>query len=161
MLGRSAKNTMLTHFPKMRRYIRITSILTPVLSFIAFIIYASGSEGLALCIGLIAFICGCAFPHQKLTEEPTTKIQWNILNIIPMIFFTVWLVSLDSFRALIDEFYSSSAMWDWRLITAIFIWHAHWTYQRFNSASDLTDEEIIDIYDSNTNKPIKMQNKSQ
>ena len=150
MLGRSAKNSMTSHFPKMRRYIKITSILTPILSFTAFMVYASGSEGLALCIGLIAFICGCAFPHQTHIDQPaaTSKIQWNTFNIVPMIFFTIWLVSLESFRAFLDQLYSSSAMWDWRLITAVLIWHAHWTYMRFKSASYLTDKEIIEIYEA-------------
>jgi len=150
---------MITHFPKMKRYIKLASVLAPALSFLAFMMISGGFEGLALLTIVIAFLCGCAFPHEKALVESSTqkkRDKYSILNLIPMWLFMYWFASLDGFHLLIDEVFSTSALWDWRLITAAFIWHFHWGYTGFKKASNISDEEIVGIFEediSNQTKP--------
>jgi len=128
----------------------LASVLVPALSFFAFMMYSRGFEGLALIAGVIAFICACAFPHEKVLVESSTLRQWDyhsILNLVPTVLFVYWFVSLDSVHLLIDEVFSASSLWDWRLISAVFIWHLQWGYTGFKKASNLSDEEIIGIFD--------------
>lgn len=152
---------MITHFPKMRRYIKLASVLAPALSFLAVMMYSGGFVGLALLAVVSAFVCGCAFPHEKVLVESFTQSKWDqysILNLTAMLLFMYWFASLDGFHLLIDEVFSASALWDWRLITAVFIWHFHWGYTGFKKASDISDEAIVGIFEEDISNQTKRKN---
>ncbi|GAA5496361.1 hypothetical protein SAMN02745181_0324 [Rubritalea squalenifaciens DSM 18772] len=138
---------MQTHFTKLRRLILLSAVSTPVLSFIAFLVFAAGQEAVGLLMGLTAFLVANAFPHEKPMKDPNKESQWklsHVLQLIPAMLVSIWLVQRPSFQLLLDDAWAS--LWDWRVITAAAIWHALWLRSSYRKATTLEDTSIIAIY---------------
>ncbi len=61
--------------------------------------------------------------------------------------FLFWLISLPEVEAFFERLDSDKALWDWRLILAVFAWLCHWSYSNYRKVADLKDQEILAIYD--------------
>ena len=142
---------MIKHFSKMKQYIKLSAILTPLLSFTAFLFYTIEMEAVTLVIGLTAFIVASSFPHEKEVETNKTKIKWNlssILKFIPMLLCVWWFSTLEAFKMLVIQVSQGALLLDWRIITSVFIWHIFWGHTSFKKASAIDDAEILNIYES-------------
>lgn len=138
---------MQTHFTKLRRLILLSAVSTPVLSFMAFLVYAGGQEAAGLLIGLIALILGLTFPHEKQMKDSNKERQWTpsfLLKYVSSILIAVWLAQRTSFPLFLDD--ARASLWDWRVITAAAIWHGLWLRSSYRKAATLEDTSIIDIY---------------
>jgi hypothetical protein len=143
---------MTSHFNKLRRFIRLFSILTPIFSFIAFLLYAREHGGLAILAGMLAFVCHSAFPHEKQKDEQGMQWEWKSLfciQAVPLILIALWLVQRPGYLDFVEQVFSQD-LWDWHLIAAAAIWHLLWIKSSYGKASAIEDKEIVEIY-SGTN----------
>ncbi|MFT5104644.1 MAG: hypothetical protein ACI9UA_000259 [Pseudoalteromonas tetraodonis] len=138
---------MKTHFAKLRRLITLSAIMAPLLMFVGFLCLARGWAVWAVIpTGLGIFLAG-AFPYEIVSpKDPEGKLgRW--IGFIGTFFFSIWIVSLPEILSFLERLTSGEALWDWRLILAVFIWSCHWSYVNHRKAQALKDHEVVAIFD--------------
>lgn len=122
--------------------------MTPILSFVAFLLYAREYESLAVLVAIVAFVFYTAFPHEKQKGEQGSQFSWKSLfciESVPFILIAIWLFQTPGYLDFVEQLFTQD-LWDWHLITAVAIWHILWIKSAYSKALSVKDTEIVEIY---------------
>ena len=141
---------MKTHFPVLRRRTLWSQTMVPFLQFTAFLFLARGLffwAFIPLALGLLLLV---SFPTEPMVPSPASKAEWRyafLMRRAAGTFFGFWIIFQPGVVDLADHLLSSEALWDWRLILAVFVWCLNRSFSNFRKVTNLTDLEILAIYD--------------
>ncbi len=101
-----------------------------------------------------------SFPIENAIPAQASKKDWKYGYLMRMVgswFFMLWIIFQPGFADLISHLFSSEALWDWRLIVAVFIWCLNLSYSNYRKANELEDLDILAIYDDTEREGILQQ----
>jgi hypothetical protein len=151
---------MKNHFQRLRKLTLLSSTIAPFFIFLAFICAARDSLVWAVIPLSIAFLLLLSFPTEVRAPAAPTKSEWRYGLWIRMFgswLLIFWILAQPGASDLISRLISSEALWDWRIILAVFIWCLNMSITNFRTASSLEDVEILAIYDDSERDRIMRQ----
>lgn len=137
---------MNTSFRYIRSILVAAAIGSPILLFVAFLLFARGLIGWAILPALIAlpvliFISSSSLRSSEHAERANPFSMW--IGRIAALFCIFWLISLPEFQSLLDRLTDDGAFWDWRLILAVAIWTLNASFANWRFTRNVSDEEIF------------------
>jgi hypothetical protein len=141
---------MKKHFKRLRRLTVVSSTVAPFLVFLTFICVARDSPFLATIPALAAWLLFSIFPTKVTTRVIEAKPSYNCLwwfRLPISALMAIWLLKQPGVTDLISHLYSKEALWDWRIISAVFLACFKWGLGNYYDSNDLDDREILAIYD--------------
>ena len=148
---------MKTHFLKIRRLMAIRSILCPAFILFAYFAYIYSCQWLAIILSALCFLVYSAFPNKN-EEDPEYFEDIRVLmtyrrfkaafSYIPYIFFSLWIVHHIEFMDMVERLLTAESLGDFRMIIAMIGWSILWGTSNYRKVSELSDADVIEIYES-------------
>lgn len=146
---------METRFRNTRRLLSAAAISIPLLLWLAFVVFAAGSQEWAKLI-LLAAIAHYLFlpwrrPRNLSCDGSASSRGWNplrwIFEFLPATLVVIWLLTETELFAWLGSLSETGKLWDWRLLVAGAVSAINYSAGNLRSMRRLTDREIFDFID--------------
>lgn len=149
----NATRDVMTRFPTMRMYMRVSAVAVPSLLFATFLLVAAG-HGILMSAPLVgAFVLFLAFPYYisdgvqprpQTSDSDTGVLRW--IRRAAKYAILMWFLFQPEFESFKRRIMDGGALWDWRLITPVAVLAIYSVISGLRRASRVTDAAIYSYF---------------
>lgn len=143
----SAETTPITRFPKLRRFLGLTTVLCPLLTLAAVVLLGLGrwefavaafGVGFVLMLLEMGIIGGAAVSPSDDTGSRGIRVGRRISELLLMF----WVFTLPELDTLVHRLIHEDGLWDWRLLTAVLLMAGGSVISGLRRLAAITDREL-------------------